>query len=297
MNTDEAPRGWIALTGGARPGGGRPGAVAALRVVLRSDDPEAAVMYGPFRRLHMLGDAARALADATGVRDCALGGPAGGPARGGCLRAELGQCACPGSAGGSDGAGGGTPDYPARVAQARDFLAGRTRAPVDVLRARMLAASEAWQFERAAVLRERVAALEWLAGRLERFHAGADRLTFVYRPLGGAGGAEHVYLLRRGTVRAECPAPAAPEDEAALAALARRVYAAPDGADGAAAADLPTHDLDEFYLVASWFRRHPEELARTSAPPAPPPATPPAAPAHPARRRGARRVAADAPER
>jgi hypothetical protein len=74
-----------------------------------------------------------------------------------------------------------------------------------------------------------------------------------------------VYLVRRGTVRAELPAPAGADDEAALARLARRVFTAPDPAD------LPTHDLDEFYLVASWFRRHPEELARTEAPPGPDP--------------------------
>jgi excinuclease ABC subunit C len=122
----------------------------------------------------------------------------------------------------------------------------------------MLAASDAWQFERAAVLRERLAALEWLAGRLERFHAGADRLSFVYRPAGREG-EERVYLVRRGTVRAECAAPATAGEGEALDALARRVFTAPDPAD------LPTHDLDEFYLVASWFRRHPEELARTAA--------------------------------
>ncbi len=244
MNTDGPPRGWLAVTGGAVP---------AVRVVLRTDAADAAVLYGPFRRLHMLADAARALADATGVRDC----DAGPGVRGGCLRAELGGCACPGAA-----AGDAAADYAARVAVARDFLAGRTRAPVDTLRRRMLEASDAWHFERAAVLRERLAALEWLAGRLERFHAGADRLSFVYRPrvAGGAEEGERVYLLRRGTVRAECEAPATPEARAALDALARRVFTAPDPAD------LPTHDLDEFYLVASWFRRHPEELARAERP-------------------------------
>jgi excinuclease UvrABC nuclease subunit len=251
MNTDEAPRGWLALTGGPVPG---------VRVLTRSDDPDAVVLYGPFRRLHMLADAARALAEATGVRDCAAGGGAGGAGatRGGCLRAELGQCACPGRVGGGDAG-----DYAGRVAEARAFLAGRTRAPVDALRARMLAASDAWQFERAAALRERLAALEWLAGRLERFHAGADRLSFVYRPEGaGEDGRARAYVIRRGTVRAEVPVPETPDEAAALAALARRVYTAPDPAD------LPTHDLDEFYLVASWFRRHPGEVGRTETPPA-----------------------------
>jgi hypothetical protein len=258
MNVDEAPRGWLAVTGGGSAGGGSTGAVPALRVLTRSDDPDAVVLYGPFRRLHALADAARALADATGVRDCAPSGAGGAaPARGGCLRAELGQCACPGRA-----AGGTAADYTARVAQAREFLAGRTRAPVEVLRGRMLEASDAWQFERAAVLRERVLALEWLAGRLERFHAGADRLSFVYRPAGaGDDGRERVYVIRRGTVRAEVPAPATPAEERALADLADRVYTAPDSAD------LPTHDLDEFYLIASWFRRHAAERERTQAPP------------------------------
>ena len=248
MNVDDAPRGWLAVTGGPVP---------ALRVLTRSDAPDAAVLYGPFRRLHALEEAARALADATGVRDCLATGPAGAGARAGCLRAELGQCACPGSSAAADPA-----PYAARVGEARAFLAGQTRGPVETLRARMFAASEAWQFERAAVLRERVAALEWLAGRLERFHAGADRLSFVYRPEGaGEDGRERVYLIRRGTVRAERPTPATDAERAELAALARRVFTAPEPAD------LPTHDLDEFYLVASWFRRKPEERGRTEAPP------------------------------
>lgn len=262
MNTQAAPRGWLALTSGPVP---------ALRVVLRSDAPDATVLYGPFRRLHMLADAARALADATGVRDCEGGGRDGGTgARAGCLRAELGTCACP-----ARGATAAT-DYATRVDEARAFLAGRTRTPVDTLRARMFAASEAWHFERAATLRERLAALEWLAGRLERFHAGADRLSFVYRPLGAGGeGDARVYLLRRGTVRAELPAPVTAAEHAALDVLVRRVYAGADGAPAGGTAppagelstgDLPTHDLDEFYLVASWFRRHPEELARTTPP-------------------------------
>jgi hypothetical protein len=42
-----------------------------------------------------------------------------------------------------------------------------------------------------------------------------------------------------------------------------RVYDGPDASGG----DIPTHDLDEFYLVASWFRRHPAELARVTAAP------------------------------
>ncbi|MDF1505973.1 hypothetical protein PYV61_23675, partial [Roseisolibacter sp. H3M3-2] len=189
----------------------------------------------------------------------AVAEPTPAPARApGCLRAELGSC--PGPCTVPRGAPwGGAGDYDARVREVRDFLAGRTDGPLATLRAAMHAAAEAWHFERAGSLKARLEALEWLEGRLQRFHAGADRLSFVYRAL-GHDGTERLYLLRRGTVRGEAAAPATAEEEAALAAQLRRVYAGPDPGG----ADIPTHDMDEFYLVASWFRRHPAELARTT---------------------------------
>jgi excinuclease UvrABC nuclease subunit len=112
-------------------------------------------------------------------------------------------------------------------------------------------------FERAGVLRDRLAHVRWLHERVQHFHANVDRLTFRYHAIGHAD-AEWVYLIRRGTVRAEMRAPRTPEEQEAFTALVQRVYA---GADPAGA-DVPTHDLDEFYLVASWFRRRPEEKRR-----------------------------------
>lgn len=249
MNRDEAPRGYLALTNEPVP---------ALRVLFRSDDPSAEVLYGPFRRVHALADAARALADATGVRDCA-----GAP--GSCLRAEIGSCGCPSAAGHSrrvvsvEGrATGGGPSYADRVALARDFLAGRIDAPLEELRRRMHEAAEAWQFERAGAIKSRLEHLEWLRGRLARFHADVDRLTFEYRADGHDGEA-YVYLVRRGTVRAERPAPATAEARRELADLAARVFDGPDPRGR----DIPTHDLDELYLISAWFKKHPGELART----------------------------------
>ena len=295
LNVDEAPRGWVALGGPGAPG---------LRVVLRTDDPDAEQLYGPFRRLSLVAEAVRALADATGVRDCTglsaaalryaddaprltrartptrsstrsaprtaaratlpvtdashaapppspSAAPSHAPRAPGCLRHELGTCLGPCIAAPT------AADYAARVAVAREFLAGRTAQPIDTLRAAMLEASAAWHFERAASLKAKVDALAWLAERLSRFHAAADRLTFRYRSV-GHDGTERIYLVRRGTVRAEAAAPTTPEDTAALDALARRVFDGPDPAG----ADIPTHDMDEFYLVASWFRRKPAERGR-----------------------------------
>jgi excinuclease ABC subunit C len=78
----------------------------------------------------------------------------------------------------------------------------------------------------------------------------------------GHDGTERLYLVRRGTVRAERPAPTSAEEERELAALVRRVYDAPEPSG----ADIPTHDLEEFYLVASWFRTHPPERVAVERP-------------------------------
>jgi excinuclease UvrABC nuclease subunit len=247
MNVDESPRGYVALTRGPVPG---------LRIVQRSDDPDAELLYGPFRRLSMLADAVRALAECTGLRDCqappaTLGFTRTTTRSAGCLRHELGSC--PGPCVGR----GTADDYAARVGMARAFLAGEDDAPLGLVRQAMLDASDAWQFERAGTLKTRLAALEWLAERLSRFHANVDRLSFTYRAATHDGG-EHVYLVRRGTVRAELPAPRTPEEHAELARLTERVFAGP----GSTGRDIPTHDLDEFYLVSSWFRRRPQELER-----------------------------------
>lgn len=235
MSRDEAPRGYLALTNEAVP---------ALRVFFRSDDASAELLYGPFRRTIALAEAARALADATGLRDCS-----GAP--GSCLRAEIGSCGC-------RGAGSEPVTYADRVALARDFLAGRSDAPVEELRRRMHAAAEAWQFERAGAVKAKLEQLTWLRGRLARFRADVDRLTFEYRAA-GHDGADRVYLVRRGTVRAERTAPSTAEGERELAVLAARVFEGPDPRGR----DIPTHDLDELYLVSAWFRKHPGELART----------------------------------
>ena len=263
--TDDWPRGYVALSGGAVPG---------LRVVPRSDDPNAVSLFGPFRRVSTLREAVRALADATGVRDCSLE-EAHDTARvqalwfatdaapresktsmrtraPGCLRHEIGTCAGP-----CIGAGDGT-SYRARSESIRAFLEGRSDEPVTLLTRAMLGASAEMEFERAAVLRDRLARVSWLHERVQHFHANMDRLTFRYHAT-GADGQSWVYLVRRGTVRAEVPSPATDEARATLEALASRIFDGPDPAG----ADIPIHDLDEFYLVASWFRRRPDERAQT----------------------------------
>ena len=267
MVMDEWPRAYVALTGGSVPG---------LRVVARSDAPGAVALFGPFRRVAQLRDAVRALAEATGLRDCTLedtvrgagssrgsalwfgADPAARPrpaARSrapGCLRHDVGTCAGP-------CIGAGNPVlYRETALDVRTFLEGRSDVPVRLLEDAMQRAAAELAFERAGVLRDRLALVRWLHERVQHFHANVDRLTFRYHAIGHAD-TEWVYLIRRGTVRAEVRAPRTDEERAAFEELAARVYV---GADPTGA-DVPTHDLDEFYLVASWFRRRPEEKKRT----------------------------------
>jgi excinuclease UvrABC nuclease subunit len=266
MVMDEWPRAYVALTGGPVPG---------LRVVARSDDPAAVALFGPFRRVARVRDAVRALAEATGLRDCTLEDTMRGTGRArgsalwfaddpatrpraaararapGCLRHDLGTCAGP-------CIGAGHPlGYREAAAHVRTFLEGHGDVPVRLLEDAMQRAAGELAFERAGVLRDRLAHVRWLHERVQHFHANVDRLTFRYHAIGHAD-AEWVYLIRRGTVRAEVRAPRTPEEQEAFTALVQRVYAEADPAG----ADVPTHDLDEFYLVASWFRRRPEEKRR-----------------------------------
>ena len=269
MVMDEWPRAYVALTGGTVPG---------LRVVARSDDPSAVALFGPFRRVARVRDAVRALAEATGMRDCTLEDTVRGAGanRGsalwfstdptakpkssarsrapGCLRHDLGTCAGP-------CIGAGNPLlYREAANDIRTFLEGRSDVPVRLLEDAMQQAAEDLAFEKAGVLRDRLELVRWLHERVQHFHANVDRLTFRYHAFGHAD-TEWVYLIRRGTVRAEVRAPRTDDERAAFDALVTRVY---EGADPSGA-DVPTHDLDEFYLVASWFRRRPEEKKRARA--------------------------------
>lgn len=249
MVVDEWPRGYVALTGGSMPG---------LRIVPRSDDPDAVALFGPFRRVSLLREAVRSLADATGLRDCTLDDaslrPGNRTRAPGCLRHALGVCAGP-CVEAIDSI-----RYRSAAESVRAFLEGKSDAPVQALRDGMHRAAAELEFERAGVLRDRLERVAWLHERVQHFHANVDRLTFRYAAQ-GADGRDWIYLVRRGTVRAEVPAPATGEEHERLEALAERVYG---GADPTGA-DIPTHDLDEFYLVASWFRRRPDERARTIA--------------------------------
>ena len=221
------------------------------------------VVYGPFTGALWLREALRELADSLGLRDCALSDrrmkysdqqeifvvP---PRTPGCIRFEIGKCLGPCV---------GAPlaaVYRERVSQARAFLDGTNDGPIERLAAQMKDASERLEFERAGALRDKRQRLEDLRDRFDRMRFAAESLTFAYH-VEGVGGDDRVYLIRRGVVRAELPAPKSKVEEKAMKDLVRKIVA---DTPSTSPRSIPQHEVDELLVIASWFRANPTEMTR-----------------------------------
>jgi excinuclease ABC subunit C len=173
----------------------------------------------------------------------------------GCLRYEIGTCLGPCTGACTRAA------YRDQVRAAQAFLAGTDAGMLETLERAMLAASAALEFERAAALRDKLDALRWLHGHLERLRAAREQHSFVY-PVAGERGRDLWYLIHHGRVAAALPMPRDPPSRGAAAAAIEQVYQATDARMRLLAAD----EVDGVLLVAGWFRRHAEERRRTMAP-------------------------------
>ena len=241
------------------------GAAPKLLVVRGASHDDASVYYGPFQGAQRVGEAVRELNDALGLRDCALDQKmhfadqaelfTSFPRTPGCIRYEVRKCLGP-------CVGGCTVrQYDERVRMARAFLDGTDDGPVSKLRGEMEAASERLEFERAASLRDKLHRLEALKEQFIRFRFAVETLSFLY-PVPGHDGADRLYLIRRGRVRAELDPPSNAGDHARLRDLAAEVFAPIERESS----QIPTHEIDELLLLSSWFRRFPAELKRTQDP-------------------------------
>jgi excinuclease ABC subunit C len=232
--------------------------------VVQSVADDAAAYFGPFRGGRRIEEAVRELNDLLGLRDCALSTPIrfadqsdlfGLERTPLCHRAPIGRCAGPCAALCTEG------EYLRRVKLARAFLDGDADEPLEWLSVRMLEASERWNFEYAAQLRDRAERLEALRDEFARLREALDGLSFLY-PVSGQEGEDRVYLVRRGTVRACVPAPRTAAQHRRLADLVREHFAQSEPGGALVA----KHQVDEILLLARWFRLHPDELTKTIAP-------------------------------
>jgi excinuclease ABC subunit C len=256
MKRDARHYAFIRLTAGPAP---------KLHVVRGAHGNDASTYFGPFHGAIQLAAALRELNDALGLRDCSLDTkmyfadqvelPVASARTPGCIRHEIGRCLGPCIAATTTNA------YEDRVRLAREFLAGQHDAPIVALREAMELSSERLEFERAAALRDKVARLESLQDQFARLRFAVETLSFSYL-VAGDGGEDRVYVIRRGRVRHECPAPRTASERALLDARVGEIFS-PSRRDPGA---VPSHEVDELLLLASWFRQHPDELANTAPP-------------------------------
>ncbi|HZH75503.1 MAG TPA: UvrB/UvrC motif-containing protein [Archangium sp.] len=222
---------------------------------------DGAEYFGPLRGRQSATEAVRAVGEMLELRDC----PSDTPMRLAdqielfrlredplCIRGQVGRCLSP-------CVGGCTrTEYLAHIAQARDFLNGATEQPLTLLRERMSLASRRLQFEYAAELRDRTATVERVQAELVRIGRFVERLSFVYT-VPGHDGDDRVYIIRRGSVRAELAIPRTAHERLSLEEKATEIFEKPEPRT----VGLRAHEAQEVLLVARWFRLNPSELERT----------------------------------
>ena len=237
------------------------GPAPKLHVVRGASGDDATVYYGPFVGAQRVAEAVRELSDALGLRDCRadqrmafadqrelfqelIRTP-------GCIRHEIKKCLGPCVAGCTIAA------YDRQVTAAREFLDGANEGPIAMLQQQMEEASEALQFERAAVLRDKWSRLEALREQFKRLRFAVETLSFVY-DVPGCDGRDRSYIIRRGVVRAEVDTPKTRRERSAMRELVADIF----GEKGPPGASIPTHEIDELLLLSSWFRKYPDEMER-----------------------------------
>lgn len=231
--------------------------------VERRDATGEGLFYGPFIGPDLAKDAAKNLSDALGLRDCPDTVPlrfrrpdapphSGPPPRApDCIRHEVDKCLGPCIAMCTRS------EYDDRVTLLRAFLEGQSKGPIERFRREMNEARDRQAYERAALFRDRLHRLEQLRDQFSKIRFALESMSLVY-PVPGHDGDDRVYLIRRGTVRAELPAPRTTEERLELQRRIDSVFQPREPEGGA----VRTHEVEEILLLSAWFQNHPAELAR-----------------------------------
>jgi excinuclease ABC subunit C len=241
---------------------------AARLYVVREVLDDGAIYFGPFRGPARVRAVVREIRDLLELRDCAPSTrmrfadqldlfqqllPTGEQAdlQPLCLRGDVGKCLAPCAARCTGN------EYRAQVDLARRFLDGDADIPLTILRQRMDTAADRLHFEYAAELRDRMHRLEEARAELVSLRGLIDSLSFVYEVPGHAGD-DRVYIVRRGSIREDTPAPPSAAQRADLYDRAARLLERRE----TFARVAPTQAA-EILLLARWFRLRPGELQQT----------------------------------
>jgi len=221
---------------------------------------DGALYFGPFRGRRRVREVVREVTDLLELRDC----PArtamtwadqadlfGHEATPGCMRADVGRCLAPCASRCT------RTEYVAQAELARQFFEGNADLPLALLRGRMARAVERLQFEYAAALRDRIFHLESAREELVALRGTIESLSFLYT-VPGHSGSDRCYLVRRGSIREEHPAPTDAAGWRALRDRARRLFSRRE----TGAASVQPTQVAEILLLARWFRLRPQEMER-----------------------------------
>jgi excinuclease ABC subunit C len=239
------------------------GAAPKLQVVRRIGD-DRGTYYGPFRGGQRIADAVRELNDVLQLRDCRTGMPIRFADQRelfetelvpGCPRYELNRCTGPCAGLCSEA------EYAAQVDRATRFLTGDFDDPLRELMDRMGCAVERWEFEHAALLRDRLARLEMLRSEFQRLREALEGLTFLYA-VPGFDSEHRIYAVRAGSIRGMYPAPRTRKQRERLVNDAEKHFERPE----APREITPRSRIEEILLVAHWFRTRPAEFDRAYPP-------------------------------
>lgn len=288
---------WVRLTAGPAP----------RLMATRSPRNDGSRFFGPFPAPRSLPAQLRELSVLLRLRDCPQGTPIhyadqldllASSRAPGCLRAEMGSCPGPCAALCTEAA------YRHRVQKAVEFLEGRSDEPLTATEARMRQAACSQEFELAARLRDRLDRIRTLRDRILEFERYLASLNFLYTPVlhqtsgdedpvssgetgldQQAGGGEssarnplmagpypnhRTYLILRGRLRLILPhgdPSSLPPHHPRAVAFTRILNEPPTPSE-----ELTADQREELFLVARWFKKHPEERRHTRPPPSPVPA-------------------------
>jgi excinuclease ABC subunit C len=169
----------------------------------------------------------------------------------GCIRHEIGTCLGPCTGRNTRAS------YQVAVRAAEAFLAGSDLSALTAIEQEMQAASVAMAFERAGALRDKLEVLRWLREQMDSLKRAGEQPPFIY-PVHGADGRHFWYAVAQGRVTAVLPAPRDEVERQTRLNEARKACRR-RGTQGRC---LATDEVDGVLLVASWFRRYPQERGR-----------------------------------
>ena len=175
--------------------------------------------------------------------------------RPGCLRLEIGTCLGPCAAACTRA------EYLERVNAAQSFIDGFNEEPLIATQETMQRASANQQYELAGRSRDTLKSLNYALRKLTHLADARQTYSFIYAAT-GYDGRSIWYLIRRGEVVDVAAAPTGPQDYRGLKPLLQ-IWSGHLGPRQATFASEHPHTIS---VVASWFRKHRQELKQTFAP-------------------------------